>query len=116
MQELPGADFAQCEVASSACPLPAERDAICAQQVVVARNPNTDDCCTYATPCDAPVGWDTFANMAPAWASEPRPIAPTYQAHMRGPAASRGAAGPRARERVESRPIPRACAHIGRAE
>ncbi len=63
MQELPDSSVGQCQIASSACPLPAQRDAICAQVIVVVKNPNTGDCCQYNTPCDAPMGWEEFASM-----------------------------------------------------
>ena len=47
------------------CPAPniSATDETCVAMTVHAKSPNTGLCCFYATPCEAPEGWDTFGNL-----------------------------------------------------
>ncbi len=46
------------------CPEPREPDPdkVCAQVIVVAKDPESGACCTYGNACVAPEGWQTYSN------------------------------------------------------
>ncbi len=50
--------------AQASCPAPQQSQAMCAQVITWAKDPNTGACCQYATPCEAPTGWQTFSDQA----------------------------------------------------
>lgn len=45
------------------CPAPLPYEGMCAQVMTWAKNPQSGQCCEYATPCETPTGWVTYRSL-----------------------------------------------------